>query len=135
MNGTQVVLAAQLDGVYRIDLNMQFSDGSLDTNKSSARIYQILADNLLANPDNVTWSADGKIYVQQDGGGDGIYQMNPDGSDVFKIAGANSSPSGIFDVSEYAGYMPGSVFLTSVLGEGSSGAQLIVLISPTAVIA
>jgi len=132
MDGTQLVLAAQSDGVYRIDLNMQFSDGSFDTSTSTARIYQILTENLFAYPDNVTWSADGKVYVEQDGEKNGIYQMDSDGGNIVKIARADSEPSGIFDVSEYAGYLPGSVFLTSVLGNGNSGAQLIVLISPTA---
>ncbi|MCH7752719.1 MAG: hypothetical protein IH898_11265, partial [Planctomycetes bacterium] len=45
-----------------------------------------------------------------------------------------SEPSGIFDVSEQVGYEPGSVFLSSSQGGGLSGAQLAVLISPTAAV-
>ncbi len=134
-DGTQLVLADQTDGVYKMDLNLQFSGNMLDTTSSTATIDQIVRETgtgSLGNPDNLTWSSDGNIYVQQDGAGDGIWQMDSDGNNRVQIASGFSEPSGIFDVSGYAGYEPGSVLLSSLQGGGSSGAQLAVLISPTA---
>jgi len=137
-DGSQVLLGDQTDGVYRIDLDLQFSGNVLDTANSPVTIDQIVPETgigSLGNPDNLTWSEDGKIYIQQDGAGDDIWQMDPDGTNRVQIASAFSEPSGIFDVSGYAGYEPGSVFLSSVQGSsGSSGAQLTVLISPDAVV-
>jgi hypothetical protein len=49
-----------------------------------------------------------------------------------KIADAFSEPSGIFDISSLVGYQAGSVFVTSIQGNTSSGAQLSALISPLA---
>ncbi len=134
-DGTQLILGDQTDGVYKIDLNLQFSGNMLDTASSTATIDQIVPETgggSLGNPDNLTWSSDGKIYVQQDGAGNGIWQMNPDGTSRVQIAGAFSEPSGIFDVSEQVGYQPGSVLLTSIQGSGFAGAQLSVLVSPNA---
>jgi len=139
-DGTQLILGDQTDGVYKIDLDLQFSGNMLDTASSTATIDQIvpeLGGGSLGNPDNVTWSSEpngGKLYVQQDGAGNGMWQMDPDGTNRVQIAGAFSEPSGIFDVSGYAGYEPGSVFLSSLQGNGFSGAQLAVLISPTAAV-
>ena len=134
-DGTELVLADQTDGVYLVDLDLQFTAGSLDTAASSAHINQIIpesGDDSLGNPDNVTWSADGKIYVQQDGAGNGIWQVDPDGTNRVLIANALSEPSGIYDVSETIGYRAGSVMLSSVQGDGGSGAQLTAIISPNA---
>ena len=133
-DGTQLVFGAQNDGVYTIDLNLQFAGGSLDTTSSSANINQIDDDDTapIGAPDNVTWSANGKIYIQEDGDGNDMWEVNPDGLGRVQIAHALSEPSGIFDASDLLGYQPGSVMLTSVQGGGSSGGQLGVLISPDA---
>ncbi|QEG34024.1 TolB-like translocation protein [Bythopirellula goksoeyrii] len=136
-DGSQLVFADQNDGVYRMDLNLQFLAGIFNPSTSTTSIYQI--DDAgseaagIGRPDNVTWSLDGNIYVQEDGDGDDMWQIDPNGSGLKKIAHAFSEPSGIIDVSAQVGYQPGSIFLTSVQGlsNGSSGAQLCVLISPT----
>lgn len=132
-NGTQVVLADQTDGIYTIDLNLQFNAGGFNAANSDATITQIVPETgagSLGDPDNLTWAANGKLFVQQDGSGDGMWQMDADGSDRTQIAAAFSEPSGIFDASGLLGYRPGSVLLTSVMGSGGAGAQLAVMISP-----
>ena len=134
-DGSLLVLADQTDGVYTVELDLQFSGNTLDTANSAVTIDQIVPETgagALGNPDNLTWSANGKLYVQQDGAGDGIWQMDPNGNNRVQIADGFSEPSGIFDVSEQVGYRPGSVLLTSLQGRGSSGAQLSVLVSPNA---
>lgn len=141
-NGTQVVFGDQTDGVYRMDLNLAFSGNALDTANSSTTIDQIVRETgtgSLGNPDNVTWSSEpngGKLYVQQDGAGNGMWQMDPNGNNRVQIATANSEPTGIVDISEYVGYEPGSVLLASIQGDfdGTVGAQLSVLVSPSAAI-
>lgn len=137
LDGTQVMLSDQTDGVYSIELNLQFSGGSFNANTSTTTIDQIDADlgsepSGIGSPDNLVWSKDGSIYVQEDGDGNDMWRMNSDGTALSQIAHAFSEPSGIFDVSETVGYQPGSVLLTSVQGTGSAEAQLSVLISPTA---
>ena len=72
--------------------------------------------------------------MQEDGDGNGVFEIDDVGHNILEIATANSEPSGIVDVSDKVGYAAGSVFLTSVQGSGSLGAQLAVLISPTAAI-
>ena len=133
-DGTQLVFADQTDGVYTMDLSMVFSGSGFDTAASSVIITQIDDDDVapIGAPDNLTWSSDGKIYVQEDGDGNDIWQMNSDGSGILQIASAFSEPSGIVDISEAVDYKAGSVFLSSIQGTGSSGAQLAVLVSPTA---
>ena len=134
-DGTELVFADQTDGLYTMDLNLQFNGGSLDTATSGATIDQIVPEsgiNSLGNPDNLTWADDGKLYVQQDGAGDGMWQMDDDGTNRVQIATGFSEPSGIVDISTLLGYAPGSVLLTSLQGSGSSGGQLGTLISPNA---
>ena len=133
-DGTQLVFADQNDGVYIMDLDLVFADSNFDAAASSVIVSQIDDNNVapIGAPDNLTWSADGKIYVQEDGNGNEIWQMNPDGSQILQIAKAFSEPSGIIDISEVTGYKPGSVLLSSIMGTGSHGAQLAVLVSPAA---
>jgi hypothetical protein len=129
-DGTQAVFADQTDGVYRMDVDLQFNGDNLDTANSTTTITQIINNSTSINaPDNLTWSEDGKLYVQEDGSGDDIWQTNADGTGHIKIADTAPEPSGIFDVSRLAGYEPGSVLLTSVQ---RGPAQVAVLISPTA---
>ncbi len=134
LDGSEVVFADQTDGLYRMDLGLVFTPGGIDLANSVTTIIQIDDDDTgqIGAPDNLTWSADGFIYVEEDGDGDSIFQLNDDGTGILEIAMAFSEPSGIIDISELAGYLPGSVFLTSVMGDDTSDAQLIALISPVA---
>lgn len=141
-DGSRVVFSDQTDGVYRMNLNLVFSGGSLDTANSGATITELINDNIpggetsaswIDAPDNLTWSANGLVYVQEDGGSLGVWQLDPDDpiASRLRIAVNNAEPSGIFDISELVGYAPGSVFIASNLS--GSTAQLNVLISPSAV--
>ena len=115
-DGTQTVFADQTDGVYRMYLDLQFSGDMLDTMASTVTINQIADDDTgdVRNPDNLTWSANGLIYVQEDGNGNDMWQMNNDGTGLKQLAHALSEPSGIYDVSGLAGYTAGSVLLISM---------------------
>lgn len=136
LDGSQVVLGAQLDGVYRLQLQLSIDDTGLDVNQSTTVIQQLRDDDIppIGAPDNVNWSADGTIYVQEDGDGNGIFRMDATGANVVEIATAFSEPSGIVDISSQAGYLPGSVLLSSIMGSGNTGAQLVVLVSPQAML-
>ena len=85
-----------------------------------------------APPDNLVWSANGMLYVQEDGDGNDMFEMSSAGGSITQIASAFSEPSGIVDISDLVGYEPGSVLLSSIQGSGSAGAQLAALVSPTA---
>ncbi|TWT47393.1 hypothetical protein [Botrimarina hoheduenensis] len=133
-NGRQLVLADQTDGIYRLQVDLAFTPaGTLDVANSPIAIDQLDDDDVapIGAPDNVTWSRDGKLYVQEDGDGDQIFQMNAEGGGISLLATAASEPSGVIDASELLGYYPGSVLLTSLQG-GINPAQLGVLVAPTA---
>jgi hypothetical protein len=133
-NGNQVVFSATNDGVYRMEVSLQFSGGVFDPAASATTITQLINDNgALAEPDNLDWARNGKIYMQEDGAGNEMFEMNSDGTGFLKIATMFTEPSGVLDVSELVGYQPGSVLLTSIQGSGgTSGAQLSAMISPYA---
>lgn len=133
-NGSRAVFADQQDGVYVLKSELVFSGGSLDLATTNVTIYQIDDDDVapIGAPDNLTWTDNGKLYVQEDGNGDDVFEMLPDGSNIVQIASAQSEPSGIVDVSRQVGYAAGSVLLTSLQGSGSANAQLSVMVSPTA---
>ena len=122
------------DGIYRIDVTLMFSEGQFNPAESPAIITQVYDDDVapIGEPDNITWSKDGKLYVQEDSDGNQIWQLNADGTGAVLIAAAFAEPSGIDDVSALLGYEPGSVLISSVLGLGVSGAQLLVMVSPDA---
>jgi len=132
LDGTQAVFADQTDGVYILEQDLSFSGGSLDLLNSTFSIQQIddADTGPIGAPDNLTWSADGMIYIQEDGNGNDMFQMNADGSGLVQIASSFSEPSGIMDISSYLGYSPGSVFLSSMQGSGGANAQLALLIGP-----
>lgn len=134
LNGSQLALSDQTDGVYIVDLNLQFSAGAFDPLASTAVFTQIddVDDAPLSAPDNVTWSVNNLLFLQEDGSGNDMWQMNPDGTGLLQIAHGFSEPSGIYDVSSLVGYQPGSVLLASLQGSGGADAQLSVLISPNA---
>lgn len=133
-DGTQLVLADQTDGIYTMDFSLVFDGGGFNAGASTTTIVQIDDDDVgpVGAPDNLVWSEDGTIYVQEDGSGDDMWRMNADGSGLVQIASAFSEPSGIVDVSREVGYLPGSVLLSSIQGDGFAGAQLVVMVSPTA---
>ena len=135
LNGQQLVFSDHTDGVYRLTTALRFTAGAFDPVASAVTIQQIEPQNalLISAPDNVAWSRNGKIFVQEDGGGYETWQINEDGGGHVRIAQSVTEPSGIIDASIELGFLPGSVLFSSVQGtNGTSGAQLVVVISPTA---
>jgi hypothetical protein len=137
LDGAQLVFTDQTDGVYRLDTPLQFSGGAFDAAGTTVTISQIDDDDTppLGAPDNLVWSRNGKIYVQEDGDGYEIWELDGGGG-YLRIAQAFTEPSGIIDASEELGFEPGSVLLSSIMGTGTgTGAQLVALIAPTAQLA
>jgi hypothetical protein len=138
MDGSQLVFADQTDGVYRLDLPLKFTAGEFDPAGTVTKIAQIDAHPTapLGSPDNLAWSRNGKIYVQEDGDGFEIWEIDEGGGGHVRVARGFSEPSGVIDASDELGFLPGSILLSSLQGSSStSGSQLVVLISPTATVA
>jgi hypothetical protein len=141
---TQAVLGDQNSGVFILRFDLVF-DGSFDAAASSFTITKISDTsggiNSLDNPDNVDWTGsaalggttylDGLIFVNEDNSSGEIWRMEPDGTDKIRIASTTvgAESSGIFDVSEMVGYLPGSIMITNNQG---SPASMSVLINPEA---
>ena len=139
-NPIQAVVAVQTDGVYRLSFDLQFNaNGTLDT-QSSSFVFSILnsANNNdgLGNPDNVEWSTDGNIYVNEDGDGNDVWLLDPQSGLATRIAdGLSTETSGIIDISFLVGFEPGSILLTnSYDGNSANGnnGSVYMLVSPTA---
>lgn len=141
---TKVVLGDQNSGVFTFDFNLVFNNG-FSASASSFSLTKISNESggrgSLDSPDNVDWTAtttlgntaypEGIIFVNEDNGTGEIWKMTPDGSNKERIASTKvgAESSGVFDISEYVGYLPGSIILTSNQGYPSS---LSVLINPEA---
>ena len=142
---TQAVLAEQNKGVYQIDFDLHYHpDGTLDTSLSSF-LFTLLdsaTDNdgttggNLSAPDNLVWSENGFVYVNEDGSGDDVWQLATSTGDVLRIAdGLTTETSGVIDVSCLTGFTPGSVLLTNSYDgtpvNGNNG-SLYMLVAPGA---
>ena len=139
-NPTQAVVADQTDGVFQLDFNLQFnSSGQLQPAKSTFLFTMLNSSNNgdgLGRPDNVDWSQDGFIYINEDGDGNDVWQLDPATGQIVRIAdGLETETSGIVDISDLVGFSAGSIFLTnsydgnSVNGDNGS---LYMLVSPSA---
>lgn len=160
--GTRAVLACQGEGVFLVDFStLDFVAGDLGTNRAGevSVLFQAGTDlgdgsgetNLFVDMDNLVWSADGGVYVNEDDGEGDVWQirvddlladyatgdLTPNDDTVFQILDADGivglgihESSGIIDISTLVGYVPGSVFLTS--GMGFVADQMAMLVSPTA---
>ncbi|MEQ8209095.1 MAG: hypothetical protein RH917_04620 [Lacipirellulaceae bacterium] len=145
----RAVLGNQNFGLFTLDFDLDFSSGSFDANSSSFSIEKIQNDtsntlNAIGDQDNVDWTAatalgdteyeEGLIFVNEDNSNGEVWVNTPDGDGLTLVADTTGiSPatetSGILDISEFVGYVPGSVLLTSNQG---STASLSVLINPDA---
>lgn len=133
-NGFQVAFNGQLDGVYAIDLTFNFASGAFVLSTSSVTIRQVRDNDIqpIDSPDNIDWSRDGNLYVNEDGSGNGVFMVSLDGLTITQLATGASETTGIVDISDELGYTPGSVLLQALQGACASGAQIVALISPTA---
>lgn len=139
---TKVVLGDQDSGVFTFDFALVFSNG-FDASGSSFTITKISDEGgsagSLDSPDNVDWTdattqggtayRDGLVFVNEDNGTGEIWRMNPDGSAQLRIGSTTvgAESTGIFDLSEFVGYEPGSILITNNQGSPSS---MTVLIDP-----
>lgn len=151
--GLEVALACQWQGLFKIDFkSTPFVQGDIGPGAMST-ISVLLkgeeGDSVLGDQDNLTWSADGKIYINEDEPTDGnVWVLDPEGIEAGYATG-NSTPdatqygilmdvntdgesSGIIDVSEELDYQPGSLFLTVAQSGTLNGNQLALLVSPNA---
>ena len=139
---TRVVLGNQNYGTFVLDFDLDFR-GGFDPEGSSFTITEIAdqgGGDGLDSADNVDWTAatvlggvahpDGLIFVNEDNSSGQIWQLEPDGSDPIWIASTTVSAesTGIFDLSSFVGYAPGSVLITNNQGSAS----MTVLIHPEA---
>lgn len=139
---TMVVLGDQNSGVFTLDFDLVFSPG-FDAGASSFTVTKISNGSggigSLDSPDNVDWTdatmlggtsyPQGLIFVNEDNDSGEIWQMNPDGSSKVRIGNTtvDGESTGIFDLSEMVGYVPGSILITTSQG---SPASMTVLINP-----
>jgi cysteine-rich repeat protein len=144
---TQAVMGDQTSGVFTFDFDLDFSSG-FSPGASSFTITKVAntsgsTDSLNA-PDNVDWTdattlgvnsyPDGFILVNEDSSLGEIWMMDPDGTNRIKIANTTVSgeSTGILDISELVGYLPGSILLNNGQGTPSS---MSILINPDATLA
>jgi autotransporter-associated beta strand protein len=160
--GTRAAYACQGVGVFLVDFSqVDFVAGGLgDRRQTTVRLlFEAGTDagdgsgatGLFTAMDNLAWSADGNLYVNEDDGEGDIWRIRvaelladyaggnrmPDADAVAQILDADAitglgitESSGIIDISSLLGYVPGSVFLTN--GMGSVADQLAMLVAPTA---
>jgi hypothetical protein len=149
--GLQVAIAAQDEGIFEIDCTqLDFVAGNLGVNRNSDVLLLFEADSDVSGTfdgmDNLVWSPDGLIYVNEDAGDGDIWVVDPDSlkasyalndftpsaAQVFDILDGDNTSSGIIDISEHVGYQPGSVFFTSSQSGSLSECQIAMMVSPTA---
>ncbi|MGI9243824.1 MAG: fibronectin type III domain-containing protein, partial [Verrucomicrobiales bacterium] len=132
---------------------MDFVAGALgaNTNSDVTVLFQSGTQegtNVFSGMDNLVWSPDGCIYVNEDDTEGDIWKIDvdsllasyaandftPSAAQVGDILDSDyvSESSGIIDVSVHLGYEPGGVFLTSGQSGTLSLNQLAMLVSPTA---
>jgi hypothetical protein len=129
-NPTQVVLAEQNMGIYTFDFILDFAGGEFNLKDSSFSITKIKTDDI-NNPDNVDWTVDGHIFVNEDNAKGAIWRMSPDGDSIEKVGETTASgeSSGIFDLSALLDYAPGNIMVTNSQGVPGSTS---ILINPSA---
>ncbi len=155
--GLEVALASQKEAVFIIDCSeLNFDKGQLASAGRQSDIqvlYQALtqlSDNEFEDMDNLVWSADGNIYVNEDDGEGDIWVIEvdsllasyadgataPAADQVCNILDAEviSESSGIFDISEALGYRAGSIFLTNGYSTVTSNNQVAMAVAPDALL-
>ena len=152
--GVEVAIASQSEAVFIADFSqVDFVAGALGANTSSDVTVLFEAgtqagSNAFAGMDNLVWSPDGCIYVNEDDGEGDIWKIDvdsllasyavndftPSAAQVSDVLDADfvSESSGIIDISEHIGYEPGSVFLTNGQSSTLSANQMAMMVSPWA---
>jgi hypothetical protein len=152
-NPKQAVIGVQETGLFSFDMHLKFDGpgGTFNAGTSGFSTTKILnhtndTDGSFGDADNVDWTktttlngityANGLIFVNEDSGtGNGeTWMTTAAGIGPTLIADtvglSATETSGILDISELLGYMPGSVLLTS--NQGTGVGSMTVLINPNA---
>lgn len=150
--GREVALACQYEAVFKIDFtNTPFVQGALGAKPMSEITVLFAAEgsgDVFNDMDNLVWSADGKIYVNEDDGEGDVWVLDPaaleagyavgdytpDSTQYANILDAEYilESSGIIDVSEHLGYQAGSIFMTAGQSNSPIVNQLALMVSPQA---
>lgn len=147
-SGTTTAFNCQDQGTFTVNLSLAFDAGGTLTAGSGATIKMLLEeanDGGAAagynNLDNMVWSTASLMFTQEDGSNQQIWQLDPTSAAadraalaIAQVTGGAGESSGIVDVSELVGYVPGSVLLT-VSQDGAANAannQLVLMFSPNA---
>jgi len=133
LNPTRVVLGDEKYGVFVFDFALDFAEnGNFQPESSSFSVEMVVDDEkvIMKQADNVAWTAADLIYIASDGSNGAVWQMNPDGSDITKVASSKNTtndynPSGVVDISKFVGFEPASILLADTMSCGSSMAVLI----------
>jgi hypothetical protein len=125
---TKVVLAEQNEGLFIFNFNLNFNNDRFNSDASGFSLTKITSNDI-RNPDNVEWSGNGRIFVNEDSARGAIWYSSDDGSSRTKIGETKNGgeSSGIFDFSEFVDYSPGHIMVTTNQGTPSS---MTILISP-----
>ena len=135
------------------DLEFVAGDLSATARNSTIRVLyaastQASKTNDFGGMDNLVWSPDGNIYVNEDDYEGDIWLIDvasclasydegatsPDVMQVYDILDANtvSETSGIIDISEALDYQPGSIFLTTGFSSDLVKNQIVMCVAPSA---
>lgn len=138
---TRIVLGNQNYGAFTFDFDLSFGTG-FNAGASSFTVTMIDGSGGSCNShDNVDWTApttlggtshpEGLVFVNEDNSSGEIWVMRPNGSGQTRVGSTTvgAESTGIFDLSEFVGYAPGSVMMTNNQGSPSS---MSVLINPDA---
>ena len=142
------VLGDQDSGEYVFDMSLDFSSGGFAADTSTFSLTKIqdlrAGDGFFGSPDNVDWTRpttlggvhypDGIIFTNEDTSTGEIWMSDPSGDQLVKIGDTtdvieSTESTGVLDISEWLGYVPGSIVATSNQG---SAASLTILVNPDA---
>ncbi len=152
--GTDTAIDCEGRAIYTMDFaGLDFEAGGLGAQRDTTirtlfKAGTQAGGNSFSRMDNVVWSGDGNLYVNEDDGEGDIWMVDvaslrasyenldftPDASQVRNILDAAfvSETSGIIDISEHVGYEPGGVFLTTGQSATYQYNQMALLVSPSA---
>lgn len=150
--GREVALACQYEAVFKVDFtSTPFVQGALGPNPMSEITVLFAAEgsgDVFNDMDNLVWSADGNIYVNEDDLEGDVWMLDPaaleaayaegdyipDSTQYANILDAEYilESSGIIDISEHLEYEPGSIFMTAGQSNSPIVNQLALMVSPQA---
>ncbi len=151
--GKEVIIASQGEGLLLLDATqLEFVAGDLASAQDSdvTLVYEAGDISGFTAMDNLFWSPNGRVYVNEDDGEGDIWQVDVNSLRASQAAG-DTTPSpgqvtdvldadgvrlgesaGIIDISEMIGEAPGTFFLTTGYASAVTDNQLAMLVAPKA---